>query len=505
MEDKSLNKLNGVFEVDETYESNNWLRVNIRTYAFGKNRNGSDILNSSLSDFSKAKSTIGAVPIVARYNDATDDLEGHNVILRKNKDDEYEIYHDTDALGFTSPTTSFHIEEANEGTEENPDYKTYVVIEDVYLWKRFDATKKIIQWISEGISPKVSMEIDQVEGQFDKEGYFQIHDFEFTGIAALGSDVEPCFPRAEIQLYTVNEFREELKELMSELNYHATQEGGTGMEDKTKVEEVKSTQETELETEFTETKVDDVATQETEKVEENFELEKTDAEADVETEVKDTQEFEKQDEEKEEETLPAQEFALTANQLRDQLRAELGKEHYHDTWGDKCRKYYLIDNTDALVIFENTQENYQLYAAPFALNGDNVELQLDQAYKVKVEYVAFEGDVSLFSERFEVEKATLQSELTDLKSYKRTREEEDLQAKFADKLSTEEFTQVFTEMKESELDKVEEKLFALIGKKNFTVSKPVTQVNKVVLPLPKEEDTKQSPYGNLFEKHNTKL
>jgi len=121
---------------------------------------------------------------------------------------------------------------------------------------------------------------------------------------------------------------------------------------------------------------------------------------------------------------------------------------------------------------------------------------------VKIEYVAFEGNQELFainSERFSVEQEAIQSELTSLKEYKRAREEDDIKAKFADKLSEEEFAQVFESMKESELEKVEEKLFAIIGKKNFSISKPATQVNKHVFSLPKDEDTVHNPFGDIFE------
>src|SRR6185312_6948773 len=62
--------------------------------------------------------------------------------------------------------------------------------------------------------------------KFDNDGYFQIHDFSFTGIAALGTNIEPCFKKAEIQLYTTNEFRNDIKTLMSELNSFSLKEGG---------------------------------------------------------------------------------------------------------------------------------------------------------------------------------------------------------------------------------------------------------------------------------------
>lgn len=451
---EKANSFNGVFEIDETYESNSWLRVKIRTFAFNRNRNGSDILNSSFSNFSKAHTTIGAVPIVAKYNEETDNLEGHNVALRKNKDDEYEMHHDTNALGFTSPTTSFYFEDVNEGTESSPDFKKYVVVEDVYLWKRFDATRKIIEWFANGISPRVSMEIGNVQGQFDKEGYFQINDFEFTGIAALGSDVEPCFPKAEIQMYTVNEFKSDLKKLMYELSHSENlQEGGN-----TKMEDVT------LETTETEV-VENVET--TENVEQEFN--QVDETAPVEV----VEEFEKDE----------------------QLIKEDDKDAPDST--EDSTEQSEEESTKDIAINETEEE--ALRRRDSLAVGEDAVPKVEED-KEEAEQTDFEAKFNELSAEF----TALQSQLDELASYKRQREESDVKAKFADKLSEEEFTQVFESMKDAEIQDVEDKLFALYGKKNFSITSTntSTQVNKVTLALPKEEEATQSPYGGLFEKYN---
>lgn len=431
------NTFDSVFEIDETYESSNWLKTKIRTFAFGRNRNGSDILDSSLTNFTKARSSIGAVPIVAKYNDETDNLEGHNVSMRKNKDDEYEIYYNTDALGFTSPTASFYLEEVNEGTDANPDYKTYVVIEDVYLWKRFDATKKIIEWFKEGIAPRVSMEIDQVEGRFDRDGYFQIHDFVFTGIAALGTDVEPAFPRAEIQTYTVNEFREELKTLMSELSTYSMQEGGT--------EQMPTEKETEV--------VKDEKTDVVETVEETEVVEVTEVEESQTTE-----------EAKENDTPDAPEGSTDAPKSADE-----------ETPADDTEE--VVEKTD---------------------DAEDEQKEPEEEVEPEVDFEAKFNELSDAHEQLKADYTSLQSELSELQTYKRQREESDLKAKFEGKLSDEEFNQVFTELKDEPLENVEEKLFALIGKKNFSIqSTKETNLNKVTVLSPKEKV--YNPYGEIFD------
>lgn len=113
--------------------------------------------------------------------------------------------------------------------------------------------------------------------------------------------------------------------------------------------------------------------------------------------------------------------------------------------------------------------------------------------ELEVEVVDYEAKFNDLN----VEFTSLQSELTELKSYKRTREEDDIKAKFADKLSEDEFTQVFETMKESAIEDVEDKLFALYGKKNFSVNKPKdTTVNKVTINV--QQDAKDNPYKGFF-------
>lgn len=319
-------KLNGIFEIDTSFENDVWLKTSIRTFAFGHNRNNSNITKDTFDEFKLARKTIGGIPVVAKYNVEKDNLEGHNVILRTNKNDEYELFHDTDALGFTSPTSGFYFEEVNEGTELSPDIKTYVVIEDVYLWKRFDATKKILEWAKDGIPTKVSMEIDNVIGSFSDDGYFRINDFGFSGICALGSDIDPCFSKAEIQLYTANEFKKDLKELMYELTgKELVDKGGqTEMEqvNHEQVEEtVETTDEAVVEVGVTET-VEETFEQTEEIVDDTVETTETEITEEVVDEV--NEEFTTETTEESTETIePTEDFEAKFNDLTEQYNALL--------------------------------------------------------------------------------------------------------------------------------------------------------------------------------------
>jgi hypothetical protein len=474
-------------------EDSRFLKVKIWLMHTGLNFNGSSFSKEAVD---KAIPTLANTPILSfieENSEGEQDFSDHRMVLHRSEDGDYNFKYLGSAVGVIPEVNNAHWEmRVTDSGEE----KEYLVV-DALMWTKWGDPTDIMA--AKGQTSQ-SMELsDQYSGSFDKDGVFHFETFSFFGACLLGDGVLPAMQNStvEVQFTENNAIQKSIENKLQEFYTLFSQQGGTGMEKETVITKVEENfeatpvVETEVEVVVVEEQLETPAEVVTVEVEETFEVATETVVVDEVVVVEETQQ-----------TEPAQEFALTASQLVNQIRSELGKEHYHDSWGDQCRKYWYVDHTDAIAIFENCQDSYQLYAAPYTLNGDNVELNLAEAYKVKVEFVPFEGEASAFTanvERFSVEQATLQSQLTDLQSYKRTREEEDLQAKFADKLSTEEFTQVFDSMKESELDKVEEKLFALIGKKNFSISKPATQVNKVSFSLPKEEDSTPNPFGDIFE------
>lgn len=264
----------GEFKALETFNSS-FLRTKCKVFAFGNNRNASNITEDA---FNKAKKSLAFIPVVAKFSDNKDvygsngDLEGHNVELEKDSNGDWVLRHDTFPIGVVSPNANISFEEVNEGTELEPEYKTYVVVDEVFLWKRYDATKKIEEWLSNGVTPKVSMEINNIEGSFNNDNYFRVDSFEFEAIAALGSDIEPCFPFAQIEQYSLIDVKKEFEQMLNELKF-TLQEGGKEMEENTVaavVEEVLPTEDS----------VDEVIeTVESDVVEQEFTTDETSEEA----------------------------------------------------------------------------------------------------------------------------------------------------------------------------------------------------------------------------------
>ena len=95
----------------------------------------------------------------------------------------------------------------------------------------------------------------------------------------------------------------------------------------------------------------------------------------------------------------------------------------------------------------------------------------------------------------------LEKEISDLKAYKRNREEQDVQAKFDGQLSKDEIEKVFADMKDKPVEEIEIKLFALVGQKSFSKKKKTVDADIVSAPVLAnfQEEKKDSPYGNLFD------
>lgn len=426
--EKNSTLMNGVFESIQEYNSS-FLRTKIKMLAFGHNRNGSSF-QSEESFFNATKTSLPLIPVVAKFNKEKDNLEGHNVTVEINEDGDYEFNYDTYPIGVVANNYNLTIEDVNEGTEEYPDIKKYVVIDNVFLWKRYKAVQKIESWIQEGAKPKVSVEIDNVAGSFDEDGYFKIDNFNFQAICALGSDIEPCFPRAEISTYSLSDLNKEFKDLIYELNQDLNKGGHANVAEKQDNISVGSKED-----------YADGLISNNDKIK-----------------------------------LDSQENDNVTNATETPENTLTGEEN--STPED------VIDSTQEVAEENNTPEieAFTGEESPVVTVEDNTELEEAKA------------QVAEFTSKVEA----LESELTSLREYKRNREELDLRAKFDGQVSEDEFSQLFTDNTGESIESIETKVYALIGKKNFSIVKPkqTEQVNKAPIVSPVE--TQMSPYGDIF-------
>lgn len=389
IDEKKLS-LKASFENIKNFDDS-FLQVKMKVFAFGDNRNGSSITKEA---FEIAKPTIFNKPIVAKYTEDEDiygsdgDLEGHNPYLTTDKDGNLTIKNDTYPIGVIGSDANVSFEEVNEGSEKSPDIKTYVVVDNVFLWKRYEATQKIQEWMSKGIEPKVSMEINNIKGGYSKDaGCYKINSFTFEAVAALGSTVTPCFPMAQLEQYSTSSFEDSFFEMLKQLNFSLKnmqhlesnvaedlKEGGFRKvpEDILSLLQKYSLTEADLiikEIVYSEFSIEDLEA----KIQEMFE--------------KDNDINNKED------------FSLTSEQLENELYRKLCEiETLTEVYWDEVYtypRYSYIDNktVENIVIAWDCKECYMV-GAPFTMVGDAVEINTSSIVRYKSDFVPMAMDMN---------------------------------------------------------------------------------------------------------------
>jgi hypothetical protein len=394
---------------------------------------------------------------------------------------------------------------------------------NVILWKRQDAYNKLKQ----GKVFNHSMEIEITDGSFVDQGYYEIRDFQFTAFCILSNSVEPCFEQSQIELFNKNEFKSQFTEMMKELkesvNFLHNQSSITPDVD-----------------------IDKTNTQEGGKVIVNEKLELL-KKYNLEPE---SISFSIEELSLEEiENKITEQFALLASQKQEELSNAIRVEKYRDRWGDEYSRFCYVEHTDVEVFAYDKQDNWKLYGFTYSMDGDSIIVDFATKKRKKFDIVDFVDGVStefnLFpQEAIEYELSSKEKELkeqfanekeiaiNEVKSQLDTIsvEYENIKPEF-NRLQDFEKTTLATERKESEevlftqfekltgldefetlksksseftLEELEEKCFAILGKKNANFSVKTKENKTVKITVDKTDSTDTTPYGGIIEKYLNK-
>lgn len=325
--------------------------------------------------------------------------------------------------------------------------KEYLTIKGCYLWTgRYE---EALQVIEQGKGQ--SMEIEVTDGYWDdREDVFVINDFVFSALCILGDSVEPAFEDASIYAFALDkdsfkaEFNQMLKELKESLQYSYTKE------------------------------VNEVTLQEL--------LDK---------------------------------YSLTVEDL-----TEKGIDVENITLEElegKIKELFQIDNPEPQQPEDGQQpqEQSQSGSKPSqepVQDGEGAGEQIDKTeFETKIqEYQNQVSDLQAKLAEAQQKIDTLTAELEDLKQFKlnalRKEHEEKAKEIFVKfNLSEEDVADI--DVHKFTLEEIEEKCYAILGKKlmnkklDFSVNNGVkVKVNLDLDKSPKGDD----PYGDLFEKYNKK-
>ena len=479
----------------------------------GANRNGSFI---SKETFERCIETLYNCPIVCHYDRETDSIGGHDVELVSGEDGSMRLVNMTIPIGVIPESSKYFwsVVEEEDGTEHE------YLCADVLIWKRQEAYRKIKE---DGITAH-SMELTVKDGAMEG-GLFVIKDFEFTAFCLLGDEHEPCFESSALGLFSYDEMKKQMAEMMSDLKNEFSlvvppvgdndkhpqnhpMEGG----EKVLNEKLALVAEYGLEVENLEFSIEDLTLEE---LREKFEAMKP-AEPAVDPVVDEPAE-------------PKADFAL-AGQIRDEIYNALSAEKIECCWGEMTRYHYVDHDHEALQVYCYDAEDWKLYGFSYSMNGDNVVIDFESKKRMKFAIVDFdEGEQAApfagvfeeitkqytendtqWSEKYQTASDTITSmenELGTLRQFKTDTEaaakaaaQEEVFAQFEDLVGVEEFDALREHCAEYELDALEEKCYAIRGRKG-TTAKFTTESKPPKLKVDKTAPVSNDPYGGLFARY----
>lgn len=472
----------------------------LKVMYLGNNRNGTHFSKHAVQN---ALPSLRNVPIVCRWDSESETIGGHDVAVVKDDDGGLRLKNLTDPCGVVPEHAQFMFQK---DCDDDGNEHEYLIIDGVILWKRQDVYRYIVNDLDGKV--KHSMEIHVSNSNETPDGYQDITDFEFTALCLLG-DVEPCFEGSELELYSAQNFKQKMEQMMLELkdslsqvntsaevdNIHpqnySTEGGKEALEEKQILSEDMSV-ETQAE-----------------------QVENTGAESAL-VEEEPSQEDSTQDK-----------YELTSNIVSEICRA-LGEVKIQDEYCEFPRYWYIDCDIEAKEVYCWDCLDSLLYGFSYIPNGDNIIIDYDSKKRKKYSIVDFdEGEqmpllasVSKFMQenlcnnaeweaKYQTASDKIESmtaELGELRQFKVDTEKavidnkkDAIFAQFEDLTGVESFESLRENADEYDIETLEEKCFAIRGKNGSSIK--FTSENKV--PKLKIEVTEQinEPYGGIFAKY----
>lgn len=507
----------------------------LRIAYHGGNRNGSYI---SKENFERSVPSMYGCPVVANYIREDDEIGSHDSELVKDANGEWQLVNITQPVGFVPPNANWYWEEV----EDEGGLHQYLNTE-IILWKRQEAYQKIKE---NGIT-KHSMEITVNDGHMRDDALYEIDSFYFTAFCLLGT-AEPCFESSALFTFDLNDVKSQVAEMLNEYGlmqnaqFQAKEENEAmdilktllakyGLTEEDVTFDIDTLTEEELDARFAEIKKakddGDVEIkppqdpeQTTEGQQDNTqtpaqeELQPENPEPVQEPTPEPTLENEPEQEQEQEPEAGGNEggesgedFAL-ASQISDALYSAIsGKEAIDTEWGSYPR-YFMVDYdiSASEVYFEDCMD-WNLYGATYEMNGDNAVVDFNSIKRMKYTIVPFDEGTqqagffncgAVLSKKFNDSYSELNTKYNALVKANEDIQKDELIAGFAEVLSgMDEFEALKNNSGEITYEVLEQTLYALVGKKNFTLNKTVAKAGVVRTTSP--ATNAEEPYGDLFD------
>ena len=421
-------------------------KATINIFHKGENRNGSFITEEAMHKMGK---TLLGVPVIGEFLQDKNQIGGHGGKLVIT-DDGFEMIETTECMGFVDPRTEPFFRDYTE--TDGVTVNTYMCA-NVILWTgRFGFLQRELE---KGL--KQSMEIGVKHGEFDSNtGYYVIKDAYFQALCLLGEGVEPCFSASSVQLnYSNKESDETYKEMIDAFKKYTVKElGGETMPEAEAIQEVQEVQEVEA----------------PEVVEET--VEET-VEGTIEVVENEEVVVEEAIEESTEEPVAVEEGAeFEAPEAEESATEEVVEEVAEET----------VEDEEEVVVTEDSEPEVDYQA-----RIEELEMALAEATREL--------------EAVKAENARLAEFEATVKAEQRKGQEEALFAQFASLEGFEGYAELVENAKQYSIEDLETKLFALLGKKNFSMTNKPKKQGSAKLPVGTPTTEARTYYGGRFDKY----
>lgn len=472
---------------DLTEANTTFDRGKLRVAYTGKNRNGSFISKAS---FEQAAPTMYGCPIVAHYIREDNEIGSHDGEFVSDDNGNVRYVNITQPIGFIPPGARYWWEDIEDDGVIHQYFCTEVI-----LWKRQEAYDKIKD---NGIT-KHSMEIQVFDGEM-RDDYYEVKDFEFTAFCLLGT-AEPCFESSALFTFSKAEVQEQLDEMLKEFKLAFCSD----LEEKEVKPQVKFN---ELLEKYNVT-VEDIDFEYENATDEELEalFEEHFASADNEPEVDESEVAEHEVDEPD-----PQDFALNS-QICDALASAVrGAEKIIDEdYGWEFCRYFMVDFDTAAeeVYFEDMSDDWHLYGAKYSFDGDNVVVDFETKKRMRYAIVDYDEGTQTsaagqsFADTVDQCKAyckQLKEDMNALVNANKKQKAAELFTKFDGQLNEmTEYKVLKASCDKYSIEELEEKLYALVGRKQFTEDTP-TAPKPAKAPVFNHNNPEEStdPYGTLF-------
>jgi len=493
------------YEIDKSFDSEKFIKLRVRVAHDGVNFNGS---NFNLSDMNKAKDSIVNIPILAycyfdEDNNPQFDIHAMHIEKDKVKEGEYRLIYDELPIGLVPETCNYEVKEFNG--------KNYVYV-DAFIWRGY--SNYATDTIERDKDINVSMEIAVDSYKFNKElNCYDITDYRYTGITLLGNDIGTGMldAKATTSTFDLDAKKEKTVILMQELKDELALFNikNLGKEDEILTDKI---EETVVETteEFTEV-VEPIVEAVNEEVIETPETEEVVEETEV---IEVTEEF---TEVVVEEVIEVK-FSSTYQQKREALQNALQGIEKRDENGLLIEelRYWVADFDDSYVYVEKNMwinGDYNCEKGRFGYTFDSSELiaTLSGEFEIMiVTWLTVEENDKLQKSRdtFELN----QTEFVRLQAFEQKTISDKYEAdvlevftKFEKDLkSVIDFESLKTKYDGLTVEAIEEKCFALLGKKNANFSAKTKETVVKIAIEHQTEDEPEDPYGGILSKKYNK-